>query len=206
MYLFFDTETTGIPDYNKDLLDPVQPQILQLALLLADENGREMMSWKGPITPPMGFEIDERLVGDNGKPTAYSVNKLGNVAVKRYGVSMKAALGMFRLFESKAGLKIAHNYRFDGFLVKAAHAKENIEPINPPLDKFCTMKIAFDLKKDGVIESGSLNSFYRHVTGKDIDNAHDALADVRACKDVFFWIIEKGLYKPQPRYIPEKAA
>jgi hypothetical protein len=29
---------------------------------------------------------------------------------------------------------------------------------------------------------------YRHAFGKDFTGAHDALADVRACKEIYFWL------------------
>jgi len=204
MFLFFDTETTGLPDYNKDLVDPSQPHVLQLALLLADEGGKEILTFKTPIIPE-GFEIDERDRDDNGRPTAYSFNKLGGEMLTRYGISMKTALNMFRLFESKATVKIAHNYRFDGFLMKSAHARQKMDPINPPIDKFCTMKAIQALAADLKPKSVSLASCYEHCTGKTIENAHDALADVRACKEVFFWLLNKGFYIPQPRVVPGQA-
>ncbi len=219
MFLFFDTETNGLPDYNLDLVDRAQPRILQLACLLTDDGGREMMSWKAPIVPE-GFQVDERLVGDNGKPTAFAINKLGNGLLNQYGIALRQALAMFRLFESKATLKVAHNYRFDGFLLKSEHARAGVEPISPPIEKFCTMKAMTEIMKLGPTpnmiaagfhdkpKSASLAEAYSYVTGgKAIEKAHDALADVRACKEVFFWLKAQGLFKAQPRYVPgERAA
>lgn len=197
-YLFFDTETTGLPDYNKPLDDPEQPHIVQLACILTDGNGREMQSFKAPIIPE-GFTIDETSV-------AFKVNKLTTDDLQRYGIRMPQALAMFRQFESKAILKVAHNYRFDGFLLKVAHTRAGILPLDPAIDKFCTMKIAQDLKAENKIPSAKLVDFYKHVTGEELDNAHDALADVRACKEVFFWIKRNGLYREQPRTGPKVAA
>lgn len=198
MYLFFDTETTGLPDYNAPLTDAKQPKIVSVAFILTDMVGREMAVYKAPITRD-GFTVDE-----GGK--AYEVNKLGNAALDQYGIDMKIALRMFRMFQDRASLKIAHNYRFDGFLLKGAHEALGVDP-GPVIDKFCTMKVAEELKKQGIIERATLSAFYKHCTGKALEGAHDALSDVRACKDVFFWTLKQGLYKPQPRVVPgEKAA
>jgi DNA polymerase-3 subunit epsilon len=191
MYCFFDTETTGIPDYNKDLTDVAQPHIVQLALLLADEDGREVAVWKRAIIPE-GYSIDE-----GGK--AYQINKIGNSLVNKYGVSLKSALAMLYHFESLAELKIAHNYRFDGFLLKCAHARAGVEPINPAIDRYCTMKAIADIRGT---KFPKLSEIYKEITGRDLEGAHDALADVRACKDVFFWIKKNNLYKKQERYVP----
>lgn len=42
MYTFFDTETTGIPNYSLDIIDPAQPRVLQFAAIVADEKGNEV--------------------------------------------------------------------------------------------------------------------------------------------------------------------
>lgn len=198
MYLFFDTETTGLPDYNADLIDAKQPHVVQLALLLTDEQGREMFAFKAPIIPE-AFTIDEQ-----GR--AFEVHKITNDMARAYGITMKQALAMFRMCETKARLKIAHNYRFDGFLLKSAHARYGVEPLDPPINKYCTMKAAEALKSGGTLERATLAAFYKHCTGKDHENAHDALADVRACKECFFWILKQGLYTEQPRVVPKGAA
>lgn len=211
MYAFFDTETTGLPDFNADLTHPKQPHIVQLALLLTDEGGRELMSWKSPIKPE-GFVIDETS-------KAFEVNKIGNDMANKYGVQLRQVLAMFRMFESRAILKVAHNYRFDGFLLKSAHARTGVAPIEPPIEKFCTMKAITEVMKldptPNMIAAGfhdkpksaSLAEAYRFVTGgKEIEKAHDALADVKACKEVFFWLVKNGFYKEQPRVTAEQAA
>ena len=40
-YLFFDTETTGLPKDYKDATHPDTPHIVELAEILTDETGRE---------------------------------------------------------------------------------------------------------------------------------------------------------------------
>ncbi len=194
MYLFFDTETSGLPDYSAGLTDLCQPNILQIAMILANEDGRELMSCKLPIKPE-GFTIDEQ-------GAAYNVNKLGNAMLNSCGIQLRQALSMFQIFEKRATLKIAHNYRFDGFLVKSAHAKAQLAQLDPAIEKFCTMKVAQELKKEGKLPSAKLEDFYKLATGKPIGNAHDALIDARAAMECFFWLKKNGLFKPQPRNIP----
>lgn len=210
MYLFFDTETTGLPDYKLPLEDDNQPHIVQLACLLTNEDGREMITWKSPIVPE-GYEIDEQ-------DRAFEVNKISNDIARRYGVTLAQSLRMFRSFEQRATLKVAHNYRFDGFLLKAAHVRAGLEPMDPPIDRYCTMKGISEVMKlpptDAMVAAGftdkpksaKLAEAYRFCTGKDLENAHDALADVRAAKDVFFWLKDNGLWQHQERYNPEKVA
>lgn len=199
-YLFFDTETDGLPTYDAPITSPVQPNILSIGMILTDEVGREMSVFKSAISLPIGIKIDE-------KGRAFEVNKLGNDLLAKYGFDMRLALDMFRQLSNRATVKVAHNYRFDGFLMKGAHEKLGVDP-GPVIEKYDTMKVMMENKgKPGFPSTAKLSDCYQHITGKPLDGAHDALADVRACKDLFFWIKSKGLYKPQPRVVPgEKAA
>lgn len=208
----FDCESSGIFNFNLALDDPKQPHILQLAMALYDETGKEISVYKTPIKHE-GLVIDERLIGDDGKKTAFAVNGIGNDLLNNCGIPMSEALRIFRTFEERSILKVAHNYRFDGFGLKAAHLVSKVEPLNPPINKFCTMKAMTDIMKlpptERMVAAGmnkpkvpSLAEAYKFCTGKEIENAHDALADVRACAAIFFWLKGKGLVEEQPRVVP----
>lgn len=208
MYLFFDTETTGLPNYSKELHDPAQPHVVQFAMILTDEKGKEISAFKTPIKPE-GWAIDE-----NGE--AFKVHGITNELATKYGMSMKPVLYMFRKYQDAAILKVAHNYRFDGFILKSLHTRLEVDA-GTDIDKYCTMKTMTDIMKIPPTErmqkagftsfkSPNLGECYEFCTGKKLENAHDALADVRAVKDVFFWILNNGHYKEQPRVNPKGAA
>lgn len=210
-YVFFDTETSGLPNYNLELTDPSQPRILQFAALVADETGREVAAFKAAIKPE-GWSVDERT-SVNGKPTAFAIHGIGNDYLNKYGMSIRTALLMFRKFQDMSTLKVAHNYRFDGFLLKGEHQRIGMDP-GADIEKFCTMKAMTDIMKlpatAAMVASGrnwpkspNLGEAYTFCTGQKLDKAHDALADVRACKEVFFWILNNGLFKEQPRVKPQ---
>lgn len=206
MFTFFDTETTGLPNYNLDIVDPAQPRVLQFAALLTDAEGNEVSAFKCPIKPD-GWEVDERLEV-NGKKTAFAIHGLTNDYLNKYGVSMKTALIMFRMFQNQSQIKIAHNYRFDGFLLKGEHQRIGMDA-GPDIEKFCTMKAMTEIMKlpptDKMVGAGftwpksaNLAEAYKFCTGKTHEKAHDALADVKAAKEVFFWIRNNGLFKDRP--------
>ena len=54
----------------------------------------------------------------------------------------------------------------------------------------CTMKLATPIvkavNKNGAAKNANLSEAYKHFTGKDLENAHSAIADVNACVDVYF--------------------
>lgn len=41
-------------------------------------------------------------------------------------------------------------------------------------------------------KTANLTEAYRHFTGLDMENAHSAMADVRACMAVYFAIKDQG--------------
>lgn len=188
MYLFFDTETTGLPDYKADPSDVKQPFIVQLAMVLTDETGREMRSFKAPIKTP-GLLIDE--TGE-----AFKVNQIAQAHVEKYGIPADEALDLFEEYESLAELKIAYGYRFDGFLIKSMFARIGKAQREQKIDRYCAMKGYQDAYGGKFVK---LADSYRTICGRELKDAHDSLADVRAAKTVFFYLKEKGLFIPQPR-------
>lgn len=187
MFLHLDTETTGLPDYNKPLTDPCQPHIVQLAVILTDGADREMSCLKLPIKPE-GWSVDE----NDG---ASKVHGLTQKDLEKYGVPIAQALRAFREMADRAELKVAYNYRFDGFLLKCEHERAGIDP-GPLKERFCTMKAMKEIRG----KSGRLTEVYGEVVGHGFDNAHDSLADCRASKEIFTYIRKNGLFRPQPRF------
>lgn len=188
MYLFFDTETTGFADFSKAPSDESQPKILSLAAILTDAEGKEMSVYKTLIKHP-GFTIDEQ--GE-----AFMVNGITNAAVEKYGTDLESALIMFKELSALAEMKIAHFYRFDGFLMKGAYMRAGVDQ-GEVIDKYCTMT---GIKP--ITGKGGLSDAYEHCTGRKLVNGHDSLNDARACKNVFFWIKKNGHYAPQERKVP----
>lgn len=51
MYLFFDTETTGLPNFKIPFNHESQPHICQLAAILTDQNGKIKSELNAIIKP-----------------------------------------------------------------------------------------------------------------------------------------------------------
>jgi DNA polymerase III epsilon subunit-like protein len=84
MYLFFDTETTGIPkNYKAPASDARNwPRLVQLAWLLVDKDGNEQKSVEH-IVKPDGFSIPADVAKIHG---------ITNDMAKQSGVDLKLAL------------------------------------------------------------------------------------------------------------------
>ena len=187
MYLFFDTETTGLPDFNyPDRLD-YQPHIVQLAALLTDGDGREHGFFKTLIRPD-GWEIPAAAAAVHGIST-------GDCAA--FGVSIHLAMVLFTKLSANARVIVAHNIRFDAFVTKVEMRRLGKSEFAVGQDQFCTMEAASPIVNlpptDRMLAAGinkpkspRLEECVRFFFDEDLEGAHDAMADVRACARVFF--------------------
>ncbi len=192
MILFFDTETTSLPIKHLPVNHPAQPHLVQLAALLVDEDGTERASLNLIIEPDV-YEI----------PAAASdVHGITTELARRWGVPLSAAVWPFVCMRSQARLIVAHNIKFDLAVMEDAIfrlPKRNFHP--GPSERFCTMERSAPIVNlpptDRMLAAGidkpkppKLEEAYRHFFGEELVGAHDALADVRACKRIYFELIK----------------
>jgi len=183
--IFFDTETTGLPDKRADIGAKHQPHVVQLAALLTDDDGTERASLSLIVNP--GVPIPEG---------AARVHGITDDVATRFGIHPKLAAVAFRGLAAKANLLVAHNIEFDLFLMATLFERQELEAALPE-ERFCTMEASAPIMNlpptDRMIAAGfnkpkapRLEEAYRHFFGLDLVGAHDALVDVRACAEVFF--------------------
>ncbi len=189
MYLFFDTETTGLPDYKMPAGREGQPRICQLGAIIADGNGR-VKAEVNLLLKPEGWVIPE---------IASAVHGINQADAEKYGLSIKGVMSIFGRLMQKADTIVAHNLRFDLFLLEIEANRTDLSRVSFDFPKncVCTMNKANGILRlpptekmtaCGMTEfkKPNLQEAYRHFFGRDFDGAHDAMADVRACRDIFF--------------------
>lgn len=187
--VFYDTETTGLPDWKKPSDSEDQPHIVQLAAILADEDTRKVISTFDVIVKPQGWEIPEESIEIHGV-TPEVANAVG--------FSERDVIAWF--YEMCQGAKrVAHNRTFDQRMIRIQLKRLNFG--EGYLDKWaekddheCTMLLAKPImkllpKNRYGYKSPSLDKAYKFFTGKDIQNAHTAIADTQACMEVY-WAIQ----------------
>lgn len=196
LLLCYDTETSGLPLYDQPSEDPRQPHIAQLAALLVDSDTRKTIASMNVIVQPAGWEIPAEVTAIHGITTEHAMD---------VGVSEDLALDMFMEFwfnSSLAGaaprLRIAHNESFDARIIRIAMKRyRSLDPgmadVWKDAPKACTMQMSTPiLKLPSAKKSGykwpKLAEAYKHFTGKDLVDAHSALADAQACLDVYYAI------------------
>lgn len=201
MILFFDTETTGIRKGG------FIPRVVQIGALLTDNNGKTL-SELNVLLYPEGFE--------NVPVEASNVHGFTTDTLKQRGVDGFSALNVFFELFKHADVVVAHNAEFDMDLIQIEadrvvaqspydHEKEIARGWQEEIQKatvFCTMLNSRDIMKLPLSEAQArffkdtgntqqyknprLQEAYIHFMGHDFDGAHDAMADVRACADVYF--------------------
>lgn len=185
MILFFDTETTGKADFNALPSAPHQPRLVQFGALLTDDSGKELAS-VNLIIRPDGFEIPKQASDVHGITTETALG---------LGVDCSVARHVFRRFWNACEMIVAHNTQFDllimdGELFRTAGCAK---PWGEPRRTFGTMKAMTPVCKlpgnYGDYKWPRLQEAHKHAFGTEFDGAHDAMADVRACARVYFWLM-----------------
>src|SRR5574343_598483 len=182
--LGFDTETTGLIDYRKELSDPSQPRITQLAAVLMDEN-EQVLDEMCVYIKPDGWVVPPEITELNGTTTEM---------LEEHGIPMVEALLRFNEMKAQCTDRVAHNASFDKQMLAREAMAYGIEHDSTGLGTICTMKMCKEIcqlpsteKMRGKgFKPPKLQEAYRFFFGEDFDDAHDALADVRACLKVYF--------------------
>jgi DNA polymerase III epsilon subunit-like protein len=190
MKLFFDTETTGKADMRAPYDAAHQPFIVQLGALLTDDDGTERGTLDVIIEPEV-YEIPREASDIHGITTEIAA---------RSGVPIANALSLFAKMLAPCDEIVAHNIEFDRLVILAAMSRlrpkhSAIEfPIKRMLEtkSICTMLATTDICKIpgnyGKYKWPKLIEAHQHLFGEGFDGAHDAMADVRACKRIYFEI------------------
>jgi DNA polymerase-3 subunit epsilon len=184
-YLFFDTETTGVP---KDWKAPITnfdnwPRIVQLAWLVYDRNGNQILK-KEFIIKPNGFIIPIEASNVHGITTQFAIEN---------GVPIEDVLLNFEKHCEKSKYLIAHNISFDSKVTSSEYLR--ILSRNPisKLDKICTMESSTNYCKipgNYGYKWPKLSELHIKLFGVDFEGAHDALADIEATAKCF-WEMKK---------------
>lgn len=181
--LFFDTETTGFYQFKKPAGHPHQPYLVQLAAILVDLDTQEVLEEMDLITRPFGFEIPIQASNIHGITTAIAIEK---------GVPELEVLDQFQSMLDRAEKLVAHNISFDDVIMKTFYIRQERE-WQPPKDQFCTMKSSTSVcripaprGRAGYKWPKLMEAYQVLVDTAGFEGAHDALNDVRACRDVYF--------------------
>jgi DNA polymerase-3 subunit epsilon len=179
----YDTETTGLPNWKEPSGDPSQPHLVQIAALVANIETRKVVASIDLIIKPDGWEIPVETSEIHGITTEFALE---------HGVPEAEAYAIFMsLWGGK--LRVAHNRTFDQRIIRIATKRygtsEQEDAWGDKETHACTMLLS--RASVGLKKAPKLAEAYLHYTGKDLENAHSALADATACLDVYFALLDE---------------
>jgi len=192
MILFYDTETTGLPDKYYSLTYPKQPRCVQLAAILTDDKGVEQ-SCINLVVHPDGWTIPAGAAAVHGITTE---------TAKEIGIREAVVATAFYDLLHKADLVVAHNEQFDRQIIRIMFSRlkrgwvfdkpacDTMEVSAPIVDLPPTPRMV----RAGINKpkAPKLEECIEHFFGEKLEGAHDALVDVRACARLFFHLKFSG--------------
>ncbi len=179
MELFFDVETSGF--IKKELApgDPDQAWIMQLAYILSDESRI--------------YTEFNSLIYAGDRVCSPGAQKIHNISVKDCnwgGVPENILLDILYHSFFNAHILVAHNYSFDIEFIANLLQERDVRQI----PYFCTMRESTDFcaipGRFGRPKWPKLTELYKILFNEEIEDAHDALADVRATRKCYYKLKE----------------
>jgi DNA polymerase III epsilon subunit-like protein len=189
MYLYLDTETTGF--FKKDVArtHESQPHLVQVGLSWLDNHEFPRAEFNFVVKPD-GWEIPTGASDVHGITT--------DIACLWGCISEKAAVNLFAKLLGRADFLIAHNLAFDLEIMRIAAARYEVD-LPTDFSCVCTMELTTDLCKlpgrYGKYKWPKLIEAHQFLFNTGFDSAHDAMADVRACRAIHLELRKRGLCK-----------
>ena len=189
-YLFFDTETTGLPlRWNAPITDVANwPRLVQLAWIVYDTE-KHITSKRNAIIRPEGYTIPVEAARIHGITTQVALEK---------GESLQEVLEEFSAEIDKAQVLVGHNISFDECIIGAEFERLRMMTSLFLKPKYCTMKSSVDYCKlpgKKGFKAPKLSELHRILFGTGFEDAHNALADVEATAKCFLKLKELGIIK-----------
>tara|TARA_Y100000385_G_scaffold291752_1_gene371983 strand:+ start:2185 stop:2754 length:570 start_codon:yes stop_codon:yes gene_type:complete len=188
MYLFFDTETTGLPKNWKAPVTDLDnwPRMIQIAWILCDTKGNNHDTQMF-IIKPEGFTIPEGASNVHGITTAMA---------NKNGVPLFDVLLKFNKSVKQADYIVAHNISFDEKIMGAELLRKDIPSSFESTKKLCTMKSSTEycqIPGRYGYKWPTLLELHIKLFGEGFEDAHDALVDISITEKCFWELRNRGI-------------
>jgi len=192
MYLFVDTETSGLPESYNAPPDDIDnwPRIVQLAWIAADSEGHQLES-KCDIIFPDEFSISKGAIAKHGITIAKA---------KKEGIPIKDALKELNKKIKSSDVIISHNIRFDVPTINAEFVRAAMKTSLLEKSTFCTMtrrEITSFCRIPKPSGTGykwpALPELHKKLFNTVFEGEHDASKDVEVCAKCYFEMKSRGI-------------
>ena len=188
MFFIFDTETTGLPIFNKNgfyrfpnykhLNKYNTSRVVSISWIVANEN-LEVVKQVYHIIRPLDFTIDN-------SSKAVEIHGITAEIANEKGVPWHTMYNEFIDDISKCHTVVAHNIQFDVSVMLSELYRYNCEQgivIFIGKSRLCTMKMGKIAMKQ--TKAPKLSALYEHMFNEPMVNAHDASYDTLCCYKCF---------------------
>lgn len=185
-YVFFDTETTGVPgNYDASSSDIDNwPRLVQLSWISEDVHGH-IINQGDYIIKPEGFRIPVEASAIHGITTAKALKE---------GIALNDALNKFIKDAGNAIVLVGHNVGFDMKVVGCEFFRKNsIDPLKfkKAIDtmisstEFCAIQNRY-----GEYKWPKLQELHKKLFGYTFEDAHNSWTDIKVTERCF-WEMKK---------------
>jgi len=191
--LFFDTETTGLPQFYNAPITQVNnwPRLVQLAFIEYYEDGT-LAANHNYIIKPVGFSIPR---------DATHIHRITNEQAQTEGRDLTQVLDIFVNAITESSILIAHNFDFDRNIVGAEFVRKEFDT-KPILTKrsFCTMKNKDIVNfcrisgKNGY-KWPKLEELHYKLFNQKFSDTHDASIDISVTAKCFWELLGRGIIR-----------
>ena len=181
-YVAWDTETSGLPkirngSVTRENLHKFDTcRMASIAAVKFSSKGRELGSFYAVVKP------DGYLVGgeDGG---AFRVHGITQEHALEHGRPLPEVLDdFFDFIGDQTNTMVAHNTKFDENVLLSEMYRHNLDLSRfKRLDFQCTLK----MYKDRFLKPIKLTKLYMELFNKEFSDAHNSLADARACGECY---------------------
>jgi len=188
MYLFFDTETTGLPsDWNAPVSNLENwPRLVQLAYIFLNENG-QVITKKNKIIKPSGFTIPSE---------ASDIHGISQIIAEINGEDLDEVIREFDKYAQISTMIIGHNIEFDAKILGAEFLRLGKKNTLEEKRLICTMKNSTEFCKiEGYYgyKWPKLAELHNKLFGTNFDGAHNAMVDVEITAKCFWELKELNI-------------
>ena len=178
--IVFDTETSGKADHKLPFDHPTQPRLAQLGFIGKDNDGK-VTSEVNLFVKPDGWVMPKETSDFHGITQEF---------LEEHGLPIKVVMSVFLRAVKGNDFLIAHNSAFDMIIIQNELSRIGwLNQLDQEETKvFCTMAATTDICKiQGKYgyKWPTMQEAYKHYFGEEFEDAHDAMADVRACMAVY---------------------
>lgn len=191
MNIFFDTESTGLPNNYKAPASDVNnwPRLVQLGYIITD-NGKIIHQHEA-IVRPDGFEIQKE---------ASEVHGITTETAMRDGAYIVDVLDEFQFWVEQCDTVIGHNISFDTNVIGAEYYRLYGKSPLEGKKSVCTMLSGIEFcqlpgKYPGKLKYPKLQELYYALFLKPMAQTHTALDDISHTVECYQAMVERGIIK-----------